>query len=112
MLAQQTAALDHAPAGGLQRRVDVLGASFGFVHHTTVTIGAGSCGGGDGGLIETAARHDLGVAAGRDRRGRRSGRIFSRPAGSLRWARIRRKNHRVHRDPGLLALRHTYLFAH
>ena len=32
VLTQYPAALDHAPAGGLQRGVDVLGAGFGFVH--------------------------------------------------------------------------------
>jgi len=57
-------------------------------------------------------RHDLAVAAGRDGRRRRFGRIFSRPTGSLRCARIGRNLHCVHRDLRLLVDRHTYLFAH
>jgi hypothetical protein len=43
---------------------------------------------------------------------RRSGRIFSRPTGSLRCARIGKSVHCVHGNLGLMDLGHDYLFAH
>ena len=41
-LAPHPAALDHTPAGRLERGVDVLGAGIGFVHVITTTPVAGS----------------------------------------------------------------------
>ena len=37
VLAQNPAAVDHTPASGFERRVDVFGAGLGFVHHAVVS---------------------------------------------------------------------------
>jgi hypothetical protein len=59
-----------------------------------------------------STRHDLRVDLGRHIRRGRSGRIFSRPTGSLRCARIGQSVHFVHGYLGLMELGHTYLVAH
>ena len=94
----------HALAAHQRADLTGLGAQVGGLQNATL-VGVGE-------RATPGTRNDLGIAAVRDHRRRRSGRIFSRPTGSLRCERIGRTLHCVHRDLRLWVDRHTYLFAH
>lgn len=111
----QLGGLALAPPGAQAGRVDAFTAQQG-----TDLTGLGAAVGrfqnaalvGIGELSASGARHDLCGDAPHGGGRCRSGRLFSRPTGSLRDARIGRIVQNLHRCLRLMVVGHTYLVAH